>query len=36
VPTATTGPTALYQKVTTAATTAATGDVNITAYYYST
>jgi hypothetical protein len=36
VPTAITVPTALYQKVTTAATTAATGDVNITAYYYST
>lgn len=36
VPTAVSVPTALYQKVTTAATTAATGTVNVTAFYYST
>ena len=36
VPTGTTGPTAVYLKVTTAAATAQAGEVNITALYYST
>jgi hypothetical protein len=35
LPTSVSVPTVLYQKVTTAATTAAAGAVNVTAYYYS-